>query len=221
MTVSEKETPVTDDPHRSPTTTARAEWMTGGQRTVADLQLADEEIARRDTTPDSRGLEHLDTLRFLLTLPVNETLPTRPFSGYELRLAHRADAARFGLLDKPRGQDPSFTRVARPPLQVTLVTVHGPATRRTLGLATSYAPYAARRIITSQEVPAAFAVEAQYYGVGITTVRDGIEDEVVAPAPFRPTRFTGGSWVFAERVLAHLREDPLRSVSAERATARG
>ena len=177
--------------HHACAAAAHAEWAMSGLRVVADVSVADAEVTRRSGLGVSGGLRHLDTLRFLLTLPLDEALPVARFSPYEKKLAGRAARSLFGTETHARGNGRLFTRTARPPLHVNLMSVHGPATRRTLRLATSFAPYAARRIITTRRVDAAFAIEAQYYGVGITTLDNEGAHLVESPAPFLPSRFTG------------------------------
>jgi hypothetical protein len=190
-----------------------------GLRIVADVSVTDTEVKRRAAVRATGGLRHLDTLRFLLTLPLNEAIPAARFGSYEKRLAGRATRALFGAETRTKEDELLFTRTAQPPLYVNLVSVHGPATRRTLRLATSFAPYAARRIITTSRVDEAFTIEAQYYGVGITTLDNDGEHLTASPAPFLPSRFTGASWLFAEHAYEHLTGET-RAVSAASAIAR-
>ncbi len=205
--------------HRARATAARAEWAVSGLRVVADVSVADTEVKRRAGVGITGGLRHLDTLRFLLTLPPDEAIPVAQFSSYERQLAGRAARALLGIETHPKGTERLFTRNAQPPLHVNLVSVHGPATRRTLRLATTFAPYAARRIVTTRRVDAEFAIEAQYYGVGITALDIDGAHLTASPAPFLPSRFTGASWLFAEHAYDHLVGDR-RALSATPAIAR-
>jgi hypothetical protein len=190
-----------------------------GLRVVADVSVDDTEVKRRAAVSVRGGLRHLDTLRFLLTLPLNEALPAARFNSYEKQLAGRAARAVFGAETRTNENGRLFTRTAQPPLHVNLVSVHGPATRRTLRLATSFAPYAARRIITTGRVDESFSIEAQYYGVGITALDNDGAHLTTSPAPFLPSRFTGASWLFAEHAYEHLTDEP-KALSAAPAIAR-
>jgi hypothetical protein len=193
--------------------------VVSGLRIVADVSVADTEVKRRGAVRVTGGLRHLDTLRFLLTLPLNEAIPVARFSSYEKQLVGRATRALFGAETRTNEDERLFTRTAQPPLHVNLVSVHGPATRRTLRLTTSFAPYAARRIITTRRVDEAFAIEAQYYGVGITTLDNDGAHLTASPAPFLPSRFTGASWLFAEHAYEHLTGET-QALSATPAIAR-
>lgn len=207
---------MTPDPStpRTSDAPACAEWVAGGLRIVADASVTSIEVKRRTDAQAPGGFRHLDTLRFLLTIPLNEAVQESRFSGYEMTLARRASRALLGVETATNEHERLFTRIAQPPVWISLVTVRGPATRRTLRLASSFAPYAARRIVATGPVNDSLAVEARYYGVGISTIDERV---IVSPAPFRPSRFTGASWLFAEQAYEHLA--PTEPIEAH-ATAR-
>ncbi len=183
--------------------TSGASWVSGVLRVHADLELHGEEIQRRRAANATRPVQDLDTLRFLLTLSVDQPVAIAALGAYERGLTRRA--VRFGFAEKRTiaGNCPAVVRKAEPPVTVELVSVLGPLSRRTLQLATTFAPYARRRLVVpSGRVDETLLLEASYYGVGVTVTDDDDERTLVTPAPFQPTRFTGASWLFAERMYA-------------------
>ncbi len=192
-------------PSRHAATDVSVEWVAAGMRVVADIHLVTTEIERRRAFGSlGAGLDHLDTLRFLLTLPIGEAVPARGLTPYEARLASRAVAARFGRMERSHTRAAAFVRLAHPPVHVDLITVHGPATERTLRETTRFAPYAARRMHTPRPVGSALMIEARYYGVGVTVADIGGGHDILDPAPFTPARYTAASWQFAERAYSRL-----------------
>lgn len=181
--------------------TSGASWVSGVLRVHADLELHGEEIQRRRAANATRPAQDLDTLRFLLS--VDQPVAIAALGAYERGLTRRA--VRFGFAEKRTiaGNCPAVVRKAEPPVTVELVSVLGPLSRRTLQLATTFAPYARRRLVVpSGRIDETLLLEANYYGVGVTVTDDDDERTLVTPAPFQPTRFTGASWLFAERMYA-------------------
>lgn len=190
-------------------------WNAGGLRIHADLEPHLPEIQRRRAAHAAGSVQHLDTLRFLLTLPVDQPTALAGLDAYERRLARRAVRCAFAEERTVARNRSALIRKAEPPVTVQLISVFGPFRRSTLQLATTFAPYARRRIVApSGQVDEMLLLEAAFYGVGVTVADANGERTVAAPAPFQPARFTGASWLFAERIYG-------QALSSATATVQG
>lgn len=113
-------------------------------------------------------------------------------------------------------------RVGRPAATARLVSIPTDNWRRGVQQAHRLAPYCARRIILATEPRrlGLMLLEASYWGIGVM-IQDGrAEREVLAPAAFIPTRYTGAAWSFDEILYSQVcRERDLareRSYRAQR-----
>jgi hypothetical protein len=91
-------------------------------------------------------------------------------------------------------------RVGRPAATAGLVSIPTDNWRRGVQQAHRLAPYCARRIVLATEPrrPGLMLLEASYWGIGVMIQDCRVEREVLAPAPFVPTRYTGAAWSFDE-----------------------
>lgn len=190
-------------------------WEAGALRVHADLELHLTEIQRRHAANPTGPMQDLDTLRFLLTLPVDQPTALASLDAYERRLARRAVRCGFAEERIVARSRTALIRKAEPPVTVKLISVFGPLRRGTLQLATTFAPYARRRIVApSGQLDETLLLEAAFHGVGVTLADVNGERTLAAPAPFQPARFTGASWLFAERIYAQV-------ISSTTATVQG
>jgi len=171
----------------------------GPMRTLIEVELEAAELLRRDAGRVSPIL-NLELLSLLLELPLDRPVPAWDFSPHDLRLMRLGE--RMGALDVCE-DTMLVTRRATPPLTVLHATVRGCGWRKALRTASRLAPYSTRSILLGRmpidDVELRF--EASYLGVGVAVEKgDGIE-VLVEPAAFAPARYTGASWLFAERLL--------------------
>lgn len=175
-----------------------------GVNVFADITLDETEVLRRSAAGPLK-LRNLDLLNLLLTLPIGQPYYVGGLSSHEADLL--VGVTGVELATDRRGW-PYATRMVRPPLRVDRVTVPGRAWRQALAAAARFGPYCERRILLDQ-VPAdddLLWLEAKFMGVGVAAasqtagqgprVRDLLE-----PAPFKPDRYSGASWKFAEVVF--------------------
>ena len=81
---------MTASPSTTVAGTSGVSWQTGAHRVHVDLELHLPEIQRRRATNAAGSVQDLDTLRFLLTLPVDQPTALAGLDAYERRLARRA-----------------------------------------------------------------------------------------------------------------------------------
>lgn len=192
---------MTASPSTTVAGTSGVSWQTGAHRVHVDLELHLPEIQRRRATNAAGSVQDLDTLRFLLTLPVDQPTALAGLDAYERRLARRAVRCGFAEERAVARSQSTLIRRAEPPVTVRLISVFGPFRRSTLQLATTFAPYGRRRLVVpSGRLDEILLLEATFYGVGVTVADANGERTVTASAPFQPARFTGASWLFAERI---------------------
>lgn len=87
---------------------------------------------------------------------------------------------------------------------VETVAVPSASWRSGLRLAGRFAPYCTRQLVL-ESVPrdlGLLTMEAGYWGVGVDVLREGEVETVVEAEPFRPSRYSGASWMFAELAAA-------------------
>jgi len=168
-----------------------------GVDVIVHVEFDMHELEMREASGLSlKGLSHTH-LAALLTIPRWEHVPMTSLPAAGQRIA-------LGRPDLVEHDERGFVaRRVGPPLWVEMVTL--PVRRWRVGLRAvgRFAPYSARRIRLARE-PADvgdLSVQATYWGVGVQVVRaDGLAD-LVLPEPFRPQRYTGASWAFAEETL--------------------
>lgn len=142
------------------------------------------------------GLAH-DQLAALLTIPRWEHVPLSALPAAGRRMTLR----RPDLVEQT--DDGLVARRVGPPLWVEMVTLPVRQWRAGLRAVGRFAPYSARRLRLSQEPSDVddLSVQATYWGVGVQVARFDGPTDLVVPEPFRPQRYTGASWAFAEEAL--------------------
>jgi hypothetical protein len=176
-----------------------------GVDVFAEITLDETEIWRRRAAGAIK-LRDLDLLNLLLTLPLDEPHYVAGLSSYETDLL--AGVLGVELATDRRGQ-PYVTRTVRPPLRVDRVTIPGRSWRQALAAAARFGPYCERRILLDH-VPTdddLVWLEAKFLGIGVavasqTTGQASTVRDLLGSAPFKPERYTGASWKFAEVVFS-------------------
>lgn len=194
---------IVDDTAAGPST-AQMALQHGRVEVLVDVDLHVEELRRR-AHRDAKTILSLDLLNLLLTMPLSSAVPAERFSDYDWR--RLTAGSRIGAVDiADRDARPCATRHAVPPLTVRHATVRARHWRIGLSAASRLAPYCSRDLILDR-LPAddlELRLEADYLGIGVRVPDDGADQPVrrmIEPAPFRPVRYTGASWLFAERLL--------------------
>lgn len=183
----------------------RVPLRVGRMDVVIDVDLDERELHRRQQ--DRCGpILNLDLLNLLVAMPRSSTVGKEAVSDYDwrlLRIGARSGAVEITTVDGATGA----IRRASPPLSVQHVTVVATRWRNGLSIASRFAPYGSRELILDR-LPAddvELRLEAGYLGIGISVRGDGPDappSRIIEPAPFAPARYTGASWLFAERLLA-------------------
>jgi hypothetical protein len=151
---------------------------------------------------DAAPLDAFRPLEMLMSLPVGVAVPRASLSARlqpEVRILPRGSAAWDHM---------AVTRLAIRPIRVDLVLVRAPGWRGGLGLAGQFSPFA-RRAMVLERVPRRIdelLIEADYHGIGVFVPRGQSVEMLLAPAPYRPARFTTAAWRFAEQVYRQLAE---------------
>lgn len=168
-----------------------------GVDVVADVSVDAREVSRRAAHGAAgQSLGGPDVLGELLQIPTDVALPT---AWLGRRLRGLLESAPWHVIQPQAGL---VRRVTVPAARVDQVSV--PTTRWRTGLrqAGRFAPYCARRLLL-KSLPrdvSTLVLEATYWGVGVAVADDaGGCRELVVPAPFVATRYTGASWAFAEQ----------------------
>jgi hypothetical protein len=177
-----------------------------GVEVVADVSIDLGEVDRRQPYGQVK-LANLELLNLLLALPVGQRTRQQDFSMYEWNLLTRANGA-CHVSFEPSG-DAYVTRVAVPALTVSRITVRSSSWRSALTDASKFAPYCERRILleSTPTHDTLLHLEASYLGIGValadrtTATDDATVVELVPAAPFKPERFSGASWKFAEQIF--------------------
>jgi len=172
---------------------------------VIDVDLDQHELRRRQRD-GCRPLLNLDLLNVLVAMPHAATVSKEAMSDFDWRLL--MIGARSGAVEISTAHGAAGAiRRASPPLSVRHVTVTATRWRDGLSVASRFAPYGSRELILDR-LPAddvELRLEAGYLGIGISVRCDGFDQppsRIIEPAPFAPARYTGASWLFAERLLA-------------------
>jgi hypothetical protein len=177
----------------------------GREKVMIDVDLNVYELRRREHRR-SKPILSLDLLNLLLTMPLSSPIRADDLSDYDWRLLRTG--SRIGAVDIARADGVSYaTRRAAPPLDVRHVTVTANHWRRGLSVASRFAPYGSRELVLGHlpEDDFELRLKADYLGVGISLRGDSPEaplHRVIEPAAFAPARYTGASWLFAERLIA-------------------
>lgn len=152
--------------------------------------------AERRRRAGAETIASADVLELLLDLPLGVPVPVTS-------LSHREDAA---LSCVPAGavcvRDGEVTRHAVAPVAVDLAVIAGRSWRHGLKIAGRFAPFCARAMVLPR-CPldlTDLCLEAGFYGVGVIIVDDRSTQVLVAPAPFRRSRWTAAGWRFLEVV---------------------
>lgn len=172
-----------------------------GVDVLAEFTLDETEMWRRRAEGATK-LRDLDLLNLLLTLPLGEPHCIAGLSSYESELLAGVPGIELAT---DQGGQPYATRTVRPPLRVKRVTVPGRSWRQAIVAAAKFGPYCERRILLDRAPSDDDLVwlEAKFLGIGVAVASQGSSvRDLMAPAPFRPERFTGASWKFAEVVFA-------------------
>lgn len=187
------------------TSTAQVSLPQGRAEVVVDVKFRVQELRRRQRGA-FKPLLSLDLLNLLLTMPLSSPVPAHHFSDYDWR---RLEAgSRMGAVDITETDGGTCaTRCAGVPLTVLHATVRARRWRFGLSVASRFAPYCPRDLVLDYEPSddLDLILEANYLGIGIRLRGGGSGQNtrrVIEPAPFTPARYTGASWLFAERMLA-------------------
>ena len=174
----------------------RARVRVRGVEAWVDAQVVWDEWSRRRRV-GLGALTNRGSLDVLSGLTADLGIPCTSLSDRERRLIgrlpHGAAQVANGLV----------TRLAVPPVRVSLAIVTARQWRRGLANASRFAPYC-RRVVLLRKEPedlAELLVEASFLGVGVGVQRRDDVDWLAAPADFRPNRYTTSSWLFAEEVF--------------------
>ncbi|WP_152364941.1 hypothetical protein [Microlunatus speluncae] len=176
----------------------------GRPQILADVVLDALELERRER---HRALPilSLDLLNLLVTMPLRLPVQADSFSDFDWRILEAGSRRGVVNIFSVDGHL-AATRCAAPPLTVQHVTVTTRNWRTGLTTASRFAPYSSRELIL-ERLPAddlQLRLEADYLGVGVS-VRGSDPDmpirQIIEPASFAPARYTGASWLFAERLL--------------------
>lgn len=185
--------------------TAQVALKQGRVEALVDVDLYPHELRRREHRT-AKPILSLDLLNLLLTMPLSSPVPADHFSNYDLRRLKAG--SRIGAVDITDADGlMCATRHAEPPLAVRHATVSARHWRTGLSIASRFAPYCSRDLVLDH-LPAdelELLLEADYLGVGLRVRGDDPDHpvrRVVEPARFTPSRYTGASWLFAERLLA-------------------
>lgn len=164
--------------------------------------VVDEAEVQRRRAAGGRPILDLDLLNLLLQIPPGRAVTEEGVSGYDWALLVKAARLAAVTVSGMPGNRQA-RRCAVPPLVVRHVTVTAREWRKGLSAASRFAPYASRELVLDawparQDV---LLLEASYLGIGVTVREDAGLCRVLAPEPFCPARYTGASWLFAERML--------------------
>lgn len=172
-------------------------WNGGHADTLA-FTLNTAEHARRQTA----GLHALDRYTWiepLMTLPQGCPVPLDAINPALHPTLRRIPE---GVFEPGR---PDYLRLAIPP--ASNFTAYVKAKRWApghLARASAFAPVGQRAIVlaSTAKPPGAMALsEADFWGIGVGRITDsGGFEWLLAPAPYRPVRFTAARWRFAELV---------------------
>lgn len=134
-------------------------------------------------------------LDLLMQLPVGFPVPVGALAVRDQRLLRRLPAGVVHI-DYVHGRAAHVTRLAVKPAVVDIAVVEGRVNAETMGRATGFAPFCRRQIVTPVRPPAERLTEADFWGVGVAYRGEML----VAPAPWRPQRYTAAGWLFVEEV---------------------
>lgn len=185
--------------------TAQVALTQGRAEVLVDVDLHAHELRRRGHRV-AQPILNLDLLNLMLTMPLASAVPADRFSDYEWRRLKAG--SRIGAVDiTDAHEEPRAARRAVPPLTVRHATVSARQWRAGLSVASRFAPYCSRELILDR-LPTDYLellLEADYLGVRVCVRGDTPSQPVrriVEGARFAPARYTGASWLFAERLLA-------------------
>lgn len=133
-------------------------------------------------------------LDLLMQLPVGLPVPVGVLQDRDRRFLCRLQP---GIVERAGGE---VTRLAVKPVMVELATVVGRVNQRTIGLASGFAPFCSRAIVTTARPSGARLAEADFWGIGVVLECDGVRETLVEPEPWRPMRHTVPGWLFTEQV---------------------
>lgn len=140
------------------------------------------------------GIGSPAVLDLLMQLPVGLPVPVGVLQDRDRRCLRRLQP---GIVELTSGE---VTRLAVKPTVVELATVEGRVNQRTIGLASGFAPFCSRAILTPVRPSAARLAEADFWGIGVILERDGVRETLFEPEPWRPMRHTVAGWLFTEQV---------------------
>ncbi len=177
---------------------------TAAPEVAVQVSFDEQEIQRR-TKERFGSLLGLQLLNVLALLPFGSPVKASRFSEYELSMLRRAQRKGAAEFTHRNGQQ-VVIRHAAPPLMVHHATITCSNWRKGLSIASRFAPYCSREIAL-MEMPTddlELRLEADYLGIGVTLrpgslVGQGVR--IIEPASFAPARYTGASWLFAEKLL--------------------
>ncbi len=154
----------------------------------------DEAETERRRRAGAGAIISADVLELLLGLPVGMPVPVTSLTRREEGALKVAPPGAVSIRD---GQ---VTRRAVAPLTVELAVVAGRSWRHGLEKAGRFAPFCARAAVLGRRPRdlAEAQLQAGFYGVGVIDAQSA--EVLVAPAPFRRSRWTVAGWRFLEAV---------------------
>lgn len=170
-----------------------------GVEAVVAYQYDQAERARRAAAKTPPLLQP-DALDLLMTLPLGEPVPMASLS----RREHRA------LKSLPRGAvtrtNATVTRQAVQPIGIDLAFVPGRSWESAIEKAERFTPFCARAVVLDGPLRRRdeAIMRADFYGIGLLSVRGSGVEELVPPQPFVRKRHTVAAWRFLEVVHRQL-----------------
>lgn len=186
--------------------------MSGPPRTVSDAARCSD--ARGDAVVLVKPVEHarrvavgsgaitdLSVLHALMNLPLGQPVPIKDLARVTRNLLEQAPA---GALDWPILSG-TVLRLADQPVRVPLVVVRAGTWHAGLRRAGAFAPFAKRGVVLPQRPRRLdeYALEADYWGVGLwVTSRGGELEQIVPPEPWIQRYAKPAQWRFLENAYA-------------------
>ncbi len=147
----------------------------------------------------------------LCTLPFAEAVRLRDLSRHDRSVVKELPP---GVVKVDGGV---VTCIVRPPVRATLSVVYDEEWRRGLGRASNFAPFGNRVLALTEDAGpelSLVALEAQLYGIGVTLVRPGADDQVVVhPEPWVQKYFGPVAWRNQEQVYSCWRRAAIEAES--------
>ncbi|MFE4518366.1 hypothetical protein ACFRMQ_29780 [Kitasatospora sp. NPDC056783] len=170
----------------------------GTHAVIAYRRDAQEYQRRREAGTGALGRS--DVLDLLMSLPVDEPVPTAALNEAERRTLK---AVPKGAVDRESGM---VTRRAIQPLRVDLAVVFGRGWESAMEKAERFTPFCARAVLVEGALRRReeAMMQADFYGIGLFVAVGGDVDVLVPPRPFVRKRHSTAAWRFVEDVHRQL-----------------